>query len=102
MGSLDAFHQIPPTCVHSGSLEGLEADPLLQWVIVPSSISCLCLLQLDSMARTLASVDQGKKIMEYLSIFQVLDNQVTHFPLDRASIFSSFFFFTEILVNKPL
>lgn len=81
--------------VHSGSLEGLEADPLLQWVIVPSSISCLCLLQLDSMARTLASVDQGKKVMEYLSIFQVLDNQVTHFPLDRVSIFSSFSFFSR-------
>lgn len=45
-GPMDSSHQVLGTCAFWGSLNSLKKDLLLNWVVVHSPRSCLCLLHL--------------------------------------------------------
>ena len=44
LGTRRCIYQVPWTCAPSGSLDGLEPDLLLWWVVLHSPSPCLCLL----------------------------------------------------------
>ena len=61
-------------------------------ILVPAFPVC----DLGSLADVLAGEDWGKKFVEYLSLLQIPVNQVSCFLPERAYIFPSLYFITDV------
>ena len=62
--------------------------------ILPGLSFAFC--DLGSVAGAPSGEDWGKKVIEYLRLFHIPGNQVSHFVLERANIFPILPFMTDI------
>lgn len=95
----DACQQVPWTCEPSGSLDSqICVEHTLQCVVLHSSSSRLCLLNLDDEVGALVGENCVEKIIVHLSLLHIPGNQASHFLPERTHIFHSLLFIT----NNPL
>lgn len=90
--AMEVTLQAPWTCACSGSSHGLKPD-LLQQVVFDSPNHCLCLLWLGQRGWS-TSWRLNQKSCQIPQPFNVLDNQVSSFLLQKIHIFPSLPFIT--------